>query len=461
MSDKITNKTSSTKQSTLVAGSSAPSRVNRINDDLKQQQQPYSNEDPEREKKKQLQLFFGGSCNPTTWRRDIATPFLEAKHISYYNPQVDNWTPDLVEVEREAKQNAAILLFVIDRQTRSTVSIVESAFMAGRDRELVMVMVPFQHFHDDDDKSDDCTPYQGEDKAPQTDQSNSDCSKSIHIDDQIQTSTNQMKTQIRVKICDEILSPRELAELGRARQLLHCLLALRKIPIFPDLPKALEFIDLRLNHNMKFSTDQILVDNIRKDINNDKNPLTNRKNCRDIYLYFDEIEEKYTDKPTLGTIIHNNGFTYEYVVIDRFMSNIRNSQNGLIDIEHQRKLTSLLHEHVSIVSKTSLMLFVISQRSRAILTMLLASHFIALYPKQVILFVEDVVLRSPIEGQILTETALADYNRGRLYLRDYATQSLVPVFNSQQEAINCCIDLMKKQDYIIDCVNPAKDNTNS
>ena len=33
-------------------------------------------------------VFLGGSCNPTTWRKDIAIPLLDAAGSSYYNPQV-------------------------------------------------------------------------------------------------------------------------------------------------------------------------------------------------------------------------------------------------------------------------------------------------------------------------------------------------------------------------------------
>lgn len=32
------------------------------------------------------QVFLGGSCNPTTWRTEIAIPFLDARGITYYNP---------------------------------------------------------------------------------------------------------------------------------------------------------------------------------------------------------------------------------------------------------------------------------------------------------------------------------------------------------------------------------------
>ena len=36
----------------------------------------------------QQQVFLGGSCNPTTWRKSIVIPELEANGITYYNPQV-------------------------------------------------------------------------------------------------------------------------------------------------------------------------------------------------------------------------------------------------------------------------------------------------------------------------------------------------------------------------------------
>ena len=35
-----------------------------------------------------MMVFLGGSCNPTTWRKDIAMPLLEAGGVTYYNPQV-------------------------------------------------------------------------------------------------------------------------------------------------------------------------------------------------------------------------------------------------------------------------------------------------------------------------------------------------------------------------------------
>jgi hypothetical protein len=44
-------------------------------------------------------VFLGGSCNPTTWRKDVAIPAFHEAQIEFYNPQVDDWTPELVDIE--------------------------------------------------------------------------------------------------------------------------------------------------------------------------------------------------------------------------------------------------------------------------------------------------------------------------------------------------------------------------
>ena len=47
------------------------------------------------------EIFLGGSCNPTTWRQEIAIPLLEANEISFYNPQVEEWHEGLIALENQ------------------------------------------------------------------------------------------------------------------------------------------------------------------------------------------------------------------------------------------------------------------------------------------------------------------------------------------------------------------------
>ena len=88
-------------------------------------------------------VFLGGSCNPTTWRIRKAIPFLEKYGISYYNPQVDDWSPELMKVENYHKDTATVLLFVIDNETRAIASCTEAAYYIGKGRKVVIVVNKF------------------------------------------------------------------------------------------------------------------------------------------------------------------------------------------------------------------------------------------------------------------------------------------------------------------------------
>jgi hypothetical protein len=92
-----------------------------------------------------LDVFLGGSCNPTTWRHDITMPMLERFGVSFYNPQVDEWTPDLVDIEMKAKDTSTILLFVIDNSTRALASMLEASGYIGEGRKVVLVIQLVDH----------------------------------------------------------------------------------------------------------------------------------------------------------------------------------------------------------------------------------------------------------------------------------------------------------------------------
>lgn len=86
-------------------------------------------------------VFLGGACNPTTWRADVAIPFLRQTGTDFYNPQVTDWDPSLVRREAEAKARAGVLLFHVTDDTRGTASMVEAAaLVATQPRKVVLVM---------------------------------------------------------------------------------------------------------------------------------------------------------------------------------------------------------------------------------------------------------------------------------------------------------------------------------
>ncbi|KAI6647273.1 hypothetical protein LOD99_12270 [Oopsacas minuta] len=136
-------------------------------------------------------VFLGGSCNPTTWRVETAIPYFEKVKVSYYNPQVDNWYPELIQIEEEAKRNSTIKLFVFDSETRALASLVETAFMASIGWRLVVVL----HYLSESDE---------------------------------------------VKIAGETLTKQEVKDLNRGRSFLCDILEKSGIPVFDNLEEALK-----------------------------------------------------------------------------------------------------------------------------------------------------------------------------------------------------------------------------
>ncbi|CAH0722497.1 unnamed protein product, partial [Brenthis ino] len=134
------------------------------------------------------EVFLGGSCNPTTWRSDIAIPMLKKMGITYFNPQVDDWSTELIEVEHRAKAEARALLFVLDSETRAVAASVEAAHLAAAPRDLLLVLKPYS------------------------------------------------RHQI---IGRETISDQEYVELSRARATLQEAVERRGLPAFTDIPAAL------------------------------------------------------------------------------------------------------------------------------------------------------------------------------------------------------------------------------
>lgn len=58
--------------------------------------------------------------------------------------QVAMWAPELVAQEHDAKQSASVLLFVIDSQTRSTVGMLEVAYLVACGRCVIVVAQPYR-----------------------------------------------------------------------------------------------------------------------------------------------------------------------------------------------------------------------------------------------------------------------------------------------------------------------------
>lgn len=49
-------------------------------------------------------VFLGGSCGTTVWRRQSVIPFLKKRGITYYDPQRSFWSENMIYEESIAKE---------------------------------------------------------------------------------------------------------------------------------------------------------------------------------------------------------------------------------------------------------------------------------------------------------------------------------------------------------------------
>lgn len=66
-------------------------------------------------------VFLGGTCNGSLWR-DKLIPLLK---IGYFNPVVENWTPECQEKEIYERENCDYCLYVITPKMTGIYSIAE------------------------------------------------------------------------------------------------------------------------------------------------------------------------------------------------------------------------------------------------------------------------------------------------------------------------------------------------
>ena len=66
-------------------------------------------------------VFLGGTCNESTWRSNL----IKKLKINYFNPVVEDWTPECQAEEERQKEICDFLLFVITPKMTGVFSIAE------------------------------------------------------------------------------------------------------------------------------------------------------------------------------------------------------------------------------------------------------------------------------------------------------------------------------------------------
>lgn len=78
-----------------------------------------------------IRLCIGlfGTCGKTTWRNMFMSGYeAENPKISYFNPQVDNWSPECAVEEANHLADDAVVLFPVTNETYGMGSLAETGF---------------------------------------------------------------------------------------------------------------------------------------------------------------------------------------------------------------------------------------------------------------------------------------------------------------------------------------------
>lgn len=82
-------------------------------------------------------VFLGGTCNKSTWRNELM-PLLENEGIEYFNPVVEDWTPECEEEEYRQKEICDIHLFLITKKMKGVFSVAEAVASCRRKSKLTL-----------------------------------------------------------------------------------------------------------------------------------------------------------------------------------------------------------------------------------------------------------------------------------------------------------------------------------
>jgi len=87
-----------------------------------------------------MKVYLGGTWNKSTWRNRII-PMLK---IDFFNPVVEDWTPDWIEKELNQRETCDFVLYVITPKMTETYSIAEVVDDSNK-RPKATILVRLRH----------------------------------------------------------------------------------------------------------------------------------------------------------------------------------------------------------------------------------------------------------------------------------------------------------------------------
>lgn len=92
-------------------------------------------------------VFLGGTCNETTWRDELI-PLLESQGIDYFNPVVDDWTPESIAEEERQKATCTHQLFMITKEMTGVYSIAEAVDCSNKNPKGTIFAIDIVGFNE-------------------------------------------------------------------------------------------------------------------------------------------------------------------------------------------------------------------------------------------------------------------------------------------------------------------------
>ena len=100
-----------------------------------------------------MKVFLGGTCNNSTWR-DRLIPLLQQNNIDFFNPVVEDWTPECQSTEEYEKEfECDHHLYVITKEMKGVFSIAEAVHSAHQKGKYVFFQVLPEGFDESELKS--------------------------------------------------------------------------------------------------------------------------------------------------------------------------------------------------------------------------------------------------------------------------------------------------------------------
>jgi hypothetical protein len=91
-----------------------------------------------------MKLFLGGTCPQSKEDFDYRTlliPFLKKYNIDYFNPVVEKWTEECIEIEENEKEICDIHLYVITYNMKGVYSIAETFDSYIRGKKSILIII--------------------------------------------------------------------------------------------------------------------------------------------------------------------------------------------------------------------------------------------------------------------------------------------------------------------------------